>query len=185
MKHRPLRPQLARALNTRETNARQNRTHTSAQSTTHPTLSLPRPPPDALTLWQHPTLSPHLPTEEKYQESTPEQYNRLQKRKAPPRYQAERAIPSAISYKKPPKLGNIHVRTSLGVQPLLTDNTIQSSIPSPSMEATRDPLSLKSRRSSPLIHKANAARPRTAWRADCDRQRRLTAQTKRYKDEMT
>ena len=157
-------------------------THTPSQSTTHHTLSLPTPPPNALTLWQHSTPSPHLPTEKKYQESTPEQHNRLHKRQEPPGDQSERAISSAISKKRPPKLGNIHVRTSLGVQSLLKDNTIQSNIPSPSLEATRGPLSLKSRRSSPLIHKAKAARPGTAWRADCDMQRRSATQTKRYKD---
>ena len=55
MKHRPLRPQLARVLNAIKTSARHSKTHTSAHSTTYPTISLPTPPPDTLTLWQHPT----------------------------------------------------------------------------------------------------------------------------------
>jgi hypothetical protein len=179
-KPRPPRPQTTKAPSAIEPSAGQNKTHISEKYITLPTLSLPSPPPDALTQRQHPTPSTHLPTEMECHESTPEHQYRLQKRIAPPRNQIDHDTSSAISNNMPPKLGNIHVRTSLGVQALLTDNTIKSIIPSSPLEATRDPLSLKSRRSSPPIHKAKAARPGTAWRADCDRQSRLTTHTKRY-----
>jgi len=50
------------------------------------------------------------------------------------------------------------------------------------MGALGDPPSLKSRRSSLPIHKAKAAQPGTAWRAEYDKQHRFTAQTNRYKE---
>ena len=84
--------------------------------------------------------------------------------------------PSLIkSNKKPPKLGKIHIRTSMGIQPLPTDKTIQSGIPSSALGTPGETSSPQLRRSHLPNQTANAARPRTAWRADEDRPHRFTA----------
>jgi len=112
-------------------------TSQSLQGTTHPTLFLLYPPPNAPILQQHPPPTTPLPWKTAHYEPAPKHQYRLQNRSAPQRNQVEHAASIAKSNNRPPKWGNIQVGTSLGVQPLRTDNTIQSSIPSSPREAAQ------------------------------------------------
>jgi len=78
-------------------------------------------------------------------------------------------------------MGNIHNRTSLGVQPLFTEDTTQSGILSSALGAIGHPPTPKPRSANPPNHMARAARLGTAWRTEEDRQHRFTAHTNLYK----
>ena len=122
----------------------------------------------------HRKASPHV--------NTPEQQVRLYIEVERHRAHKGSAPSLIISNNIPQKQGNIHIKTSLGVQALSIDNTNQYSIPSSAFGASEGSPSPPTRISNLLNQTDKAARPRTAWRAEADSPHRLTTQANMCKE---